>query len=82
MAAIKHLGTGQEPPPDQDWILVERQDSGTCLVHVGMAPTSGGPLPIRHDGPFRHLSDALEVAHRSAARLGLKTVFVKGLTEA
>jgi hypothetical protein len=81
-AGIEHLGPGQMPPRGDGWIMVERQESGTCMVHIWMTGIGGKEASFRHDGPFRHLADALDVAHRSAVRMGHETIFVKGLAPA
>jgi hypothetical protein len=70
------------PPAGEDWIMVERRPSGTCLVHIWIGPIGGKGASYRHEGPYRHLADALDVAHRSAARMGHETIFIKGLAPA
>jgi hypothetical protein len=79
MAEIAHLNSGNLPPADRDWIMVERQASGTCLVHICFVTTGEPP---RHEGPFRYLSDALDLAQRSAMKMGHDTIFVTGVTNA
>ena len=76
MAEMAFLGKGQEPPEDQDWVLVEGTISGYYLTTTILAGSVR--KTIRRDGPFASLGDATATAQEIADERGIADIFVKG----
>ncbi len=71
---INHLGHGQEPPDDQDWILVEVAASGT-FVHTRLTAGLGAMI----QGPFASIEDAVDAAKHHAVERGMHVIYAKGI---
>jgi hypothetical protein len=74
MTNTVYLTAGQQPPTDQDWILVERGAAGGFFVSWGKAGAAVG----RSDAP-KTAQAALEYAGKLAQQRGVKTIYSKGV---
>ena len=80
MAKIIYLGFNQRPPDDQDWVLVERQRSGT--IHDQTCIMVGSDAVILNQGSFATLSDALAYAQTHADKHSMASIYAKGVPHA
>jgi len=65
------------PPDDQDWVMVEATATSGYLVHTCSAGLRDATFG--YHGPFAAAGDALDAAHGLASKMGLDTIFTKGL---
>ncbi len=71
MVNVVRLGTGEEPPKDQDWLLVQCYPSGKYMIFA--SATSG------MQGPYDTAETALDKARETAKKWGLSVIYAKGL---
>jgi hypothetical protein len=74
MTTTIYLAAGQQPPIDQDWILVERGAAGGFYVSWGKSEGTIG----RSDAP-KTAQAALEYAGKLAQQRGVKAIYSKGV---
>lgn len=76
MVQFHDIASGEEPPKDAGWVLIERTDAG--YVASGAA-TGTGVATIIGPAPFENVDAAIQAAESWAAANGVPVVYVRGI---
>lgn len=80
MAEIEQLGGGQNPPEDQDWLLIEQGAAGGFYVTYCIG-TAKAAINGRSDA-LATAKAAFILARQWAEEKGIATIFSKGVKDA